>query len=53
MPTQKLANGYFELVAYIYELPGHFELAGVAEHPTHSQEHLQAIQERKDQFFSP
>ena len=33
--------------------PGHFEIAGVAEHTTHTQEHLQAIQEHKDQIISP
>ena len=32
--------------------PGHLKIAGVAEHPTHTQEHLQAIQEHKDQILS-
>ena len=32
---------------------GHLKLAGVAEHPTHTQEHLQAIQEHNDQILSP
>ena len=33
--------------------PGYFEFAGVAGHPTHTQEHLQDIQEHKDQILSP
>ena len=32
--------------------PSHFEFAGVAGHPTQTQEHLQAIQEHKDQILS-
>ena len=46
-------NGYFDLETYIYATPGHLKFAGVAGHPTHTQEHLQAIQEHKDQILSP
>jgi len=31
--------------------PGHFEFAGVAEHPTHTLKHLQAIQEHSDHIL--
>ena len=40
MPAQKAANG-------------HLKFFGVAGHPTHTQQHLQAIQEHKDQILSP
>ena len=33
--------------------PGHLTFAGVPRHHTHTQEHLQAIQELSDQIFSP
>ena len=33
--------------------PGHFGVAGVQEHHTHTQEHLQAIQELSVHIFSP
>ena len=33
--------------------PGHLKIAGVQEHHTHTQEHLQAIQELSDHIFSP
>ena len=33
--------------------PGHLKLAGVAGHPTHTQEHLRAIQEHQDHILSP
>ena len=48
------SNGSLELVAYIYMCsPGHLKIAGVAGHPPHTQEHLQAIQVLSDQMFSP
>jgi len=31
--------------------PGHLMIAGVAGHPTHTQEHLQAIQEHSDHIL--
>ena len=47
-------NGYFDLEAYIYmPSPGHLKIAGVQEHHTHTQEHLQAIQEFSVHIFSP
>ena len=33
--------------------PGHLKFAGVAGDPTHTQEHLQAIQEHQDHILSP
>ena len=33
--------------------PGHLKIAGVQEHHTHTQKHLQAIQELSDHIFSP
>ena len=40
------SNGSLDMVAYIYMCsPGHLKFAGVAGHPTHTQEHLQAIPE--------
>ena len=57
MPAQKSANGYKRLVRlggiYIYEPPVHLKFAGVAKHPTHTQEYLQAIQEYTDKILSP
>ena len=47
-------NNSIDLVGYIYmSSPGHFKVAGVQEHHTHTQEHLQAIQELSDHIFSP
>ena len=56
MRTQKAGNGYKRLVrlgGLYMSSPGHLKFARVAEHPTHTQEHLQAIQEYKDQILSP
>ena len=33
--------------------PGHLKIAGVAGHPTHTQEHLQTIQKHQDHILSP
>ena len=33
--------------------PGHFRVTGVPRHHTHTQKHLQAIQELRNQIFSP
>jgi len=58
MPMQKNAQrlqtyDYFMFVGYIYCIPGHFGFARVPRSHTHTQEHLQAIQELSDQIFSP
>ena len=45
------SNGSLELVAYIYASPGYFEFAEVARSHTHTQEHLQAIQELIDHIL--
>ena len=42
-----------DLVAYIYDSPGHFKVAGVQGDPRHIEEHLQVTQELSDQIFSP
>ena len=56
MPTQKCAQRLQTASSSVWPIymcsPGHLKLAGVAEHPTHTQKHLQAIQERKDQILS-
>ena len=46
-------NGYFDLEAYIYAIPGHLEFAGVQGIHKHTQEHLQAIQELSTYILSP
>ena len=46
-------NGSMGLEAYIYVIPGHLKFPGVQEHHTHTQEHLQAIQELSDHIFIP
>ena len=46
-------NGSIHLVPYIYAIPRSFEAAEVQEHHTHTQEHLQAIQELSVHIFSP
>ena len=33
--------------------PGHLKFAGVVGHPTHTQEHLQAIQKHQNHILSP
>ena len=48
-----VTNGNFKFVGYIYGIPGHLKLAGVARSHTHTQEHLQAIKELSNQIFSP
>ena len=57
MPTQKCAQRLQTASSSVWPIymcsTGHLKLGGVAEHPTHTQEHLQAIQEHKDQILSP
>ena len=49
-----VSNGSLELVAYIYmSSPGHLKIAGDLRHLIHIEEHLQAIQEHKNQIRSP
>ena len=45
------SNGSLELVAYIYTSTGYFEFARVSRSHTHTQEHLQAIQELIDHIL--
>ena len=47
------SNGSLDMVAYIYVFPQPFEAARVLRRHTHTQEHLQTIQELSDQIFSP
>ena len=57
MPTQKIGQWLVTALLSWWPIytphPGHLNFAGVAGHPTHTQEHLQAIQEHKDQIISP
>ena len=57
VPTQKtgqrLVTALLSWWPIYMSSPGHFEFAGVPRHHTHIQEYLQAIQEHKDQIFSP
>ena len=57
MPTQKCAQRLQTASSSVWPIymcsPGHLKLVGVAEHPTLTQEHIQAIQEHKDQILNP
>jgi len=54
MPTQKCAQWLVQVCGlYICAPPGHLNIAGVPRHHIHIQEHLQTIQEHKDQILSP
>ena len=52
MPTQKTGQRLVMVLLSWWPIymphPDYFELAGVAEHLTHTLEHLQAIQEHSD-----
>ena len=57
MPTQKSGQRLVMALLSWWPIymphPGHYELAGVPRHHTHIQEHLQAIQQHRDQILSP
>ena len=57
MPTQKSAQRLLMASSSVWPIymssPGHLKIAGVAGSHTHTQEHLQAIQEHRNKILSP
>ena len=51
--ADRWSNGYKSWWPIYTPHPGHLKIAGVAGHPTHTQEHLQAIQKHQDHILSP
>src|SRR4026208_2030865 len=51
--ANRWSNGYKTWWPIYTPHPGHLKIAGVAGHPTHTQEHLQAIQKHQDHILSP
>src|SRR6185437_9774805 len=51
--ADRWSNGYKTWWPIYTPHPGHLKFAGVAGHPTHTQEHLQAIQKHQDHILSP